>query len=705
MNKKISRFFLSVMATVMLFSLMTDGDFTENALANPFTVTAQAAAQKIGLKKTKVTITTGTTYTLKLLDKKGKTISASKVKWSTSSKKIATVSKKGVVTGVKKGTATITATYKGKKYTCKVTVKNAALSATKKTLSVGKSFTLTLKDASGKKIDPKNVKWSTSKKSVATVSTKGVVKAVENGTATITATYKGKKYTCKITSIYTGLKYKSITLYLGETVTQTYYNSNGKKASDVRWGTENYSVANISYNGDGTVTPRGAGKARLYAQYNNEKYYFTVTVKEPKIKLSKTSATIKEGSTLKLTATTTPANKAVTWSTSDKNIATVSSKGVVTPLRAGTCEIIAKYKYGSYSYNYVEAKCKITTVFEGSDLRAPLSAQSGKIVTLQKFTSDPSYKVKVNITKVVRGSQANQLVLKENQNNKTTSGYEWCLIYTDIEHISNSKGSNTPLEAVDILYKDDLFTSSGASVPVQKLATFSHELKGMGIFDVDIYPGGVGSVILGVLIPSSTGDILLRVPNMSSNTWIKLPAPTDLPTGGSSGGISPPAPVLGTPAENLSAVKAYINKNGTSVSSGEVKRITDTRKNDNYTYKSEIEYNSTSGSIWYSLNVYEGSKMINTLIFSFSDTTSAVNVTAIIYSLGTPNGTLSFYPSAYKSGVDRSFSWTSVGGSTLTESERNSIGSALLDVGFALFDVIIYEKTGISITDIGFSSY
>ena len=78
----------------------------------------KSTSKKISLNKTKLTLYTGRKYTLKLKNAK-----ASKVKWTSSKKSVATVSKKGVVKAKKKGTATITAKYKGKKYTCKLTVK------------------------------------------------------------------------------------------------------------------------------------------------------------------------------------------------------------------------------------------------------------------------------------------------------------------------------------------------------------------------------------------------------------------------------------------------------------------------------------------------------------------------------------------------------------------------------------------------------
>lgn len=67
------------------------------------------------------------------------------------------------------------------------------LNVTKKTLNVGKTLQLTV---SGTK---EGITWKSDKKSVATVSKKGVVKAVKSGKATITASYGKKSLTCAIT--------------------------------------------------------------------------------------------------------------------------------------------------------------------------------------------------------------------------------------------------------------------------------------------------------------------------------------------------------------------------------------------------------------------------------------------------------------------------------------------------------------------------
>ena len=72
-------------------------------------------------------------------------------------------------------------------------VSSIKINKTKKTLEVGKKYTLKITGTS------KKVKWTSSNKKVATVNSKGKVTAKKKGTATITAKVGGKKYKCKIT--------------------------------------------------------------------------------------------------------------------------------------------------------------------------------------------------------------------------------------------------------------------------------------------------------------------------------------------------------------------------------------------------------------------------------------------------------------------------------------------------------------------------
>lgn len=79
-------------------------------------LSGQPAQAKTRLNKTKLTISVGQKVTLKV---KG---SRKKAKWSSSNKKVATVSRKGKVRAKKAGKTTITAKVGKKKYRCKITV-------------------------------------------------------------------------------------------------------------------------------------------------------------------------------------------------------------------------------------------------------------------------------------------------------------------------------------------------------------------------------------------------------------------------------------------------------------------------------------------------------------------------------------------------------------------------------------------------------
>ena len=131
------------------------------------------------------------------------------VKWKTSNKKVVTVTNKGKITGKKVGKATITVTtdkgakasitvyVKAKKVaTKKVTVKNAKTDRVVKKATLKKGKKLTLKVVTNPITTPDKVTFKSSKKSVATVTNKGVIKAKKKGKATIIV--KSGKKTAKV---------------------------------------------------------------------------------------------------------------------------------------------------------------------------------------------------------------------------------------------------------------------------------------------------------------------------------------------------------------------------------------------------------------------------------------------------------------------------------------------------------------------------
>ncbi len=105
----------------------------------------------------------------------------------------------------------------------------------------------------------------------------------------------------------------------------------------VTWKTSNKKVATVDKNGK--VIPKGAGKATITATANGVSTTCSVTVKKPTLTL-KGKKTLYVKNPVTFTAKATPTAK-ITWKTSNKKIATVSSKGVVTPKKTGTVTISA----------------------------------------------------------------------------------------------------------------------------------------------------------------------------------------------------------------------------------------------------------------------------------------------------------------------------------------------------------------------------
>ena len=138
----------------------------------------------------------------------------------------------------------------------------------------------------------------------------------------------------------------------------------------------------------------------------------TITVKNPTIKLTGAS-TVTTGETTTLKATVKPSNAKVTYTSSDKTVATVSPKGVVTGVKSGSAIITASAKSGNKT---AKATQKITVVdpvaeFGINDLTAtsastltatlaaPLTETAKVEVTKSGITTPVSGEVKADGTK------------------------------------------------------------------------------------------------------------------------------------------------------------------------------------------------------------------------------------------------------------------------------------------------------------------
>ena len=217
--------------------------------------------------------------------------------WTSSNTSVATVGSYGVITGVGTGTATITARYGGTTLTGTVTVTpnytyELVLNKTSIDMGKGRKETLvaTYKTYADGVLESSNdvtssATWSSSSSSVAGVSG-GTITGNGIGSATITATYKGKSATCsvKVTGSPTlSLGWTSVNLKRGDVRTNAaiYNPNNGTASTNVTssavWTTSNSGVATVV---GGQITAQGKGTCTITATYNGVSASCTVNVTE-----------------------------------------------------------------------------------------------------------------------------------------------------------------------------------------------------------------------------------------------------------------------------------------------------------------------------------------------------------------------------------------------------------------------------------------
>lgn len=241
-----------------------------------------------------------------------------------------------------------------------VKAESITLNKTDLKLAKGKTYALKANVTPAGSVDGA-VTWSSSKKSVAKVDANGVVTAVKKGTAVITATTAGGlKAECKVTVTIPAAKVyltPAMTIKKGTTRTLTASVFPKDTTDKITWKTSNKKVVTIT--AKGKIKGVKAGTATITATASNgKKATCKVTVKVPatKVKLNKTKVTLAKGKSVTLKPTLTPTNSTdkLTWTTSNKKVATVTSKGKVTAVKKGTATITVKTTSGK------KATCKVT---------------------------------------------------------------------------------------------------------------------------------------------------------------------------------------------------------------------------------------------------------------------------------------------------------------------------------------------------------
>ena len=326
-----------------------------STVADNTNLSVEVPATDISLNKTSTTIAKGETE--KLTATLEPEDASSAITWSSANEKVATVSEDGTVKAVGAGTTKITATANGHSASCEVTVNVPLKEITvtgegnRDTIKKGETLQLTAERVPEDTTETGMIQWSSSNKKIATVDQAGLVTAIANGTATITAQIgeiKGE-YEITVQEVnLTGISIKkSTTIHRGEseTLTVTYEPENTTDDRTVTWESSDPDVATVD--GSGTVTAVGIGRAYITAKVGNHTDVCAVAVDAPleNIDVQGTLELMKNQTAViryKLVPSDTTDKELVTFTSSDQTVATVDADGNVKALKAGTTVITLK---------------------------------------------------------------------------------------------------------------------------------------------------------------------------------------------------------------------------------------------------------------------------------------------------------------------------------------------------------------------------
>lgn len=326
------------------------------------------------------------------------------VTWSVDDKTVAKVDKNGLVTGLKEGTAVVTAKVGTKSAAYNVDVEEVKLTSISipDTLTIhrGESNKLTVTYNPEDTTDDKTVTWKSSDPDSVAVGTDGTITAKTVGGAVITAQVGSCTAECTAectVTVDSPLKKivpdeKTIEMTKNQTavITYTFNPSDTTDSRDVTFQSSKEDV--VSVDAAGKLVAKKAGTATVtITGYNGINATVTVKVKEipiNKITLNVKNVVLEAGEEENLEAAIAPANNTddnqkITWSSSDDKVATVtadptdSKKAVVKAVAGGTATITAT------AWNGTKTTCTIKVPKHITDISlSDVTVERGKTTVL-----------------------------------------------------------------------------------------------------------------------------------------------------------------------------------------------------------------------------------------------------------------------------------------------------------------------------------
>ena len=395
---------------------------TYKGLAAQCLICVTEDVKSIAFKAKKYSLYEGETQTLALKVQPAKA-SLDGLKWSSADEEIARVDQNGSVTGLKKGTTTITAvTTGGKKASCtvKVLVPIEQIELLEST-EISVKGKLQLKPVFfPENAEAKSLTWKATGKAVS-ISKSGLVQALKPGDATITLTTdRGVAATVQVTVTQkaTTISFKSKQIKVpinGTSVLKPTFGPAGSNRWTVTFTSANTDIATVDENG--VVSGHSLGKTKITAKLHNKKtatitVWVVIPVEEVRIP---ESAELARGKTLTLKPEYLPENateKKVKWTSLSPKVASVTSGGVVKGLKAGTAVIRAKTDNG------VIAECTVTVYNPVTQVK--LNRTSLTLSLYEQKTLTATYLPKNAAHTLITWSSSNKKVATVDENGLVT---------------------------------------------------------------------------------------------------------------------------------------------------------------------------------------------------------------------------------------------------------------------------------------------
>ncbi|CAM3546345.1 Ig-like domain-containing protein [Marinicrinis lubricantis] len=279
--------------------------------------------------------------------------------WTTDQPDIVSV-KKGTITGLKNGSATVKATYGDKTVSIKVGVESVrriepSVSSVSLLLNEKETIVLMATFADGRQKDiTTDAEWSSSDKNVAEVSN-GVITALASGTSTITASYGEQSTTITVDvdkTVKLEVSEQKVFLHPNDThalkLKALYPSGTTTDVTNLaKWSTDNEDIAYVK---NGNIFGVSNGTVTVTAEYSNKTVKVEVDVAVPRyLDMSESKLTLKSGEfrSIKLTATYADGSKEdvtnkAKWSSDDEEIVYADS-GKITAYSTGEALVKASY--------------------------------------------------------------------------------------------------------------------------------------------------------------------------------------------------------------------------------------------------------------------------------------------------------------------------------------------------------------------------